>query len=97
MSEEPEFGKSPEVTVQVYAVSAETAPVFTRRVVVCVPLDSDPVVGAKLAPVTACPVLVRQVTVAVAANPVMTHDIVVSVPVLTSLLTAATAEITFKC
>ncbi len=94
MSEAPELGKAPDVTLQVYALSEETDPVFTRRVVVCVPLDSDPTVGVKSAPVTAAFVLLSiHSTVAVAANPVITHDIVVSVPVITSLLFASTTEI----
>ena len=76
-----------------YAVSEETDPVFTRRVDICVPPDSVPSVGVKSAPETACPVLVRHDTVAAASNPVITHDIVVSVPVITSLLFASTSGI----
>ena len=39
------------------------------------------------------PVLVRQVTVAVSFNPVITQDMVVSEPFFTSLFTDSTSEI----
>ena len=39
------------------------------------------------------PVLVRQVTVAVSVNPVITQDIVVSEPFFTSLFTDSTSEV----
>lgn len=45
----------------------------------------------KLAPETG-PVLFRQVTVALAVIPVITHDIVALEPFLTSLLIALTSE-----
>jgi hypothetical protein len=47
----------------------------------------------KLVPETAVPVLSTHSTVALAANPDTTHDIVVSDFVLTSLLPAETSEI----
>ena len=39
------------------------------------------------------PVLVRQVTVAVSVNPVITQDMVVSEPFFTSLFTDSTSEV----
>ena len=53
MSEEPELGKAPDVTLQVYALSEETDPVFTRRVGVCAPLVSVSGVEVKSPPATA--------------------------------------------
>ena len=41
------------------------------------------------------PVLVRQATVAVSFNPVITQDIVVSEPFFTSLFTDSTSEINY--
>ena len=41
------------------------------------------------------PVLVRQVTVAVSVNPVITQDMVVSEPFFTSVFADATSEVSF--
>ena len=41
------------------------------------------------------PVLVRQVTVAVSVNPVITQDMVVSEPFFTSLFTDSTSEMSY--
>ena len=77
-----------------YTLSAETSAVFTRRVESWFPPDSDPSVATKSEPVTAEFVLLSiHTTDALADNPVIEHDSVVSVPVLTSLLIADTAEI----
>ena len=42
------------------------------------------------------PVLVRQVTVAVSFNPVITQDMVVSEPFFTSLFTDSTSGVSFS-
>jgi hypothetical protein len=73
-------------------VSVLTWVPLTARVDVCFPSSKFPWVGVKLSPETS-PELVRQETVAFAVNPVITHDIIVSEPFLTSLLTDLTSEI----
>ena len=94
VSEWLESGQDPELTLQVKTVSSFTRVPSTERVDVCVPSEWLPCTGMSLSPETG-PVLVRQVTVAVSVNPVITQDMVVSEPFFTSLFTDATSEESF--
>lgn len=76
-----------------YAVSVVAAVVFTLSVAVCVPLSAVPEVISKFAPAsTLLSDALNQETNAVADIPVITHDIVVSVPLPTSEGFASTSE-----